>query len=100
MGHLSLQYGTYLYTIWDILYSIRHLTIPYGTSIYAVWDIYLHSIGNLSLQYGTSTTCIQSGASIYTVWDISHYRGGGGGERYFFMNYQWHFIFFTYFKKN
>ena len=38
-GHLSIQYGTSLITIWDIY-------LQYGTSTYAVCDIYLYSMGH------------------------------------------------------
>ena len=60
MGRLSLQYGTYLITVWDVsLFSMGHLSIQYG-------NLSLQC-RNLSLQYGTS---------IHTVCDISHYSMG------------------------
>ena len=73
MGHLSLQYGSSYYIVWDIshysmghlyIYSMGHLSLQYGTSIYIVWDISHYSMGHLSIQYGTSFDI---------VWDVSHY---------------------------
>ena len=103
MGHISLQYGTYLYTVWDI-------SLQYGTYLYTVWGIYLCSTGHnlitgwdtylyrmgiymhyvtvitvwdiylygtcISIQYGTSHLSIQDGTYIYSVWDIYLYSMG------------------------
>ena len=37
MGRLSLQYGTYLITVWDIsLFSMGHLSMQFGASVITV----------------------------------------------------------------
>ena len=51
MGHISIQYGT-------SIYSKGHICIQHGTSPNIVCDIYLYI----------------KGTSIHTVWDISHYN--------------------------
>ena len=72
MGRLSLQYGTYLITVWDVsLFSMGHLSIQYGASLitvseslitlrdvypysnFFVCDISHYSMGHLFMQYGT-----------------------------------------------
>ena len=60
MRHLPMQYGTSIYTEWNIShYNMGHLS--------TVCDIYLYIKGHLFIQYGTSN---------YAVWDISHYNMG------------------------
>ena len=68
MGHLSLQYGTSIYTACDIyICSTGHIYIQYGASLIAVWDIYEFSWRHQDRKHARSAhkvirgseTCVQ-----------------------------------------
>ena len=86
MGHLPIQHGTSIYTVWDTRmghrlshYSMGHIYIQYGTYIHTVWDIYTFSMGHISIQYGTWSVwdiylgyAVQHGTYMYAVWHMGH----------------------------
>ena len=90
MGHLSLQYGTSLITVWDIShYSMVHLSLQYGTYLITLWESIYTVWGHLYIQHGTYLITlweyiytvwghlyIQHGTYLYTVWDIYLYSMG------------------------
>ena len=101
MSDISMQYGTFLITVWDtslyrmgIYICIMWLSLQYGTYIsmghvslysmerhiylfsmgyiYSVWDIYLYSMGHLSIVWGIYVSSMgHLPTNWHSMWHLS-----------------------------
>ena len=89
IAHYNMRQLSIHWTPWGIyLHCIGHLFVQYGTSIYTIWDISQNSIGHLSIQYGTYIY-VQYGTSLNIIPDIYLYSMGHLSIKYGHLPFQY-----------